>query len=138
MSGVPVLINTKRNQVVDPGYPVMGDPVTLSYIRPAQRADFAGFVKPFSLQNAECFLCSKVGHTKAVHRAGAVFNVEDCVEASASEEDQTGLQTSDEYSLFHIASSRSVQSVSPLKLEWIIWKKHDDGSGYGCCCFSHD
>ncbi|XP_063849224.1 glutamate receptor ionotropic, delta-1-like [Scylla paramamosain] len=50
MSGVPVLINTKRNKVVDPGFPVMGDPVSLSYIRPAQRADLAGFVKPFTLQ----------------------------------------------------------------------------------------
>lgn len=50
MSGVPVLINAERNKVVDPGFPVMGDPVALAYIRPVLSADLAGFVKPFNLQ----------------------------------------------------------------------------------------
>lgn len=50
MSGVPVLINAERSKVVDPGFPVMGDPVILGYIRPVQRADLAGFVKPFTFE----------------------------------------------------------------------------------------
>lgn len=50
MSGVPILVNEQRNKVVDPGFPVMGDPVVLGYIRPVLHADLAGFVKPFTLQ----------------------------------------------------------------------------------------
>ncbi|MPD02237.1 Glutamate receptor [Portunus trituberculatus] len=50
MSAVPVIINANRNKVVDPGFPLLSDPVVLSYIRPVQRADLAGFVKPFTFQ----------------------------------------------------------------------------------------
>lgn len=50
MSGIPLLVNEQRNKVVDPGFPVMGDPVVLGYVRPVLRPDLAGFVKPFNSQ----------------------------------------------------------------------------------------
>ncbi|KAK8392236.1 hypothetical protein O3P69_017672 [Scylla paramamosain] len=50
MSAIPLIINANRNRVVDPGFPLISDPVVLSYIKPVQRADLAGFIKPFTLQ----------------------------------------------------------------------------------------
>ncbi|XP_063866901.1 glutamate receptor ionotropic, delta-1-like [Scylla paramamosain] len=50
MSGVPVQIDEARSTIVDQSISLLSELVVLIYIKPKERSDLAGFIKPFAFQ----------------------------------------------------------------------------------------
>ncbi|XP_071524294.1 glutamate receptor 1-like isoform X2 [Panulirus ornatus] len=48
MTGVFVLMDDRRYQVVDPSIPLLADPIILTYKKPVLESDLSGFVKPYT------------------------------------------------------------------------------------------
>lgn len=66
-------------------------------------------------KDKQCFECNKVGHTRAAHKAGTIFEFED---VSPSVPESTQNDAGEEvYSLFSISTNKVCRSCPPLCLE---------------------
>ena len=68
----------------------------------------SGHECPF--KNKQCFECNKVGHTRAAHKAGTVFGLENVTPAPESSRDDTD----EVYNLFHVSTSKESTGRPPL------------------------
>ena len=67
------------------------------------------------MKTKRCFECSKVGHTRTAHKAGAIFEFEDVSPSvPGSTQDDTGEEV---YSLFNVSANKVHHSHPPLRLE---------------------